>query len=319
LAVEANVQSTTGGAFTERALAVTVLPAAATPAARIELASATVGPNAGPAEEPDQPQPPEPPDPAPPAAAPTATALDPDHGPATGGTPVTVTGTGFVAGATTVTIGGVTVPAAAVTVDGPAQLGFVTPPHPPGPVDVTVGTPAGPSAPLAYTYTSGAVAPVITSPTDGSTTGEHRPAIGGTGAPGATITVVEAGATICTAPVTGPGRWSCRPGDPLGSGGHSIVAYQQRDASTTISAPARFTVIDITAGSDTDTDVVTVTGTEVPSGGGDPPVAGAPPARTADTGVGVLALISLSALLAVLGGAVCLAARRPPVAAAAGR
>ncbi|MGI8757644.1 MAG: IPT/TIG domain-containing protein, partial [Acidimicrobiales bacterium] len=45
------------------------------------------------------------------APLPTATGINPNQGPTTGGTPVTITGTGFIPGQTTVTIGGNTVPA----------------------------------------------------------------------------------------------------------------------------------------------------------------------------------------------------------------
>jgi hypothetical protein len=81
------------------------------------------------------------------------TGIDPDHGPTSGGTTVTLTGTCFVAGQTTVTIGGITIPASKVTVaaDG-KSLTFVTPPHAAGPVHVTVSTPCGPAGPVTFTY-----------------------------------------------------------------------------------------------------------------------------------------------------------------------
>ncbi|WFR67529.1 choice-of-anchor G family protein [Curtobacterium flaccumfaciens] len=60
LSVQANRQETAGGIFTERALRIGLLPTAATPAAIVNLASASVGPNAGPA-----------------AALPTITGIDP--------------------------------------------------------------------------------------------------------------------------------------------------------------------------------------------------------------------------------------------------
>ncbi|PCN48979.1 hypothetical protein Csp2054_05305, partial [Curtobacterium sp. 'Ferrero'] len=77
LSLQGNVQETSGGVFTQRALRVGLLPSAATPAAIVNLASAAVGPNAGP------------------LAVPTLTALDPENGPVAGGTSVTVTGTDF--------------------------------------------------------------------------------------------------------------------------------------------------------------------------------------------------------------------------------
>ncbi|CAN5568645.1 hypothetical protein BH10ACT1_BH10ACT1_25350 [soil metagenome] len=85
--------------------------------------------------------------------APTTAGITPDQGPTTGGTTVTITGTGFVPGQTTVTIGGTTIPAGEVTVspDG-TSLTVVTPPHAAGPVDVTVTTPGGTSEGLIFTY-----------------------------------------------------------------------------------------------------------------------------------------------------------------------
>jgi hypothetical protein len=158
-------------------------------------------------------------------ALPTAIGIDPDRGPTTGGQTVTITGTGFVPGATTVTIGGITIPAAGVTVaPGGNSLTFVTPPHAAGPVDVTVTTPGGTTAALAYTYIP--VPPVLTTPGNGDTT-TPTPPITGTGTPGDTVTVTEGGTTICTALVSAAGTWSCVPATALACGSHTIVATQE--------------------------------------------------------------------------------------------
>jgi hypothetical protein len=159
LSLTANVQETAGGMFTERALQVGLLPTTTPPTAIVNLASATVGPNAGP------------------AVAPTASGLAPDHGPQAGGTSVTVTGTGFVPGSTSVTIGGNTIPAGEVTVTDPTSLTFTTPAHDPGPVDVTVTTAGGTSTPaLTYTYDPAAAVKPTTSGLDP----DHGPQAGGT-------------------------------------------------------------------------------------------------------------------------------------------
>jgi hypothetical protein len=71
---------------------------------------------------------------------PTVTGLSVTHGPASGGTTVTVTGTGFT-GATSVGFGGL--PAAAFTVESATQIQATTPAEPAGTVDVTVTTSAG--------------------------------------------------------------------------------------------------------------------------------------------------------------------------------
>ncbi|MTD14456.1 choice-of-anchor G family protein [Nakamurella sp. YIM 132087] len=112
--------------------------------------------------------------------APTATALDPVQGPAAGGQTVTVTGTGFVPDLTTVSIGGVDIDTADVDVTSPTSLSFTTPAHAPGAVTVSVQTPGGASAPLAYTYVA---APVVT-----SLTPDHGTESGGT-----TVTVTGSG------------------------------------------------------------------------------------------------------------------------------
>ena len=79
----------------------------------------------------------------PPAVAgdvlPTVTALSPDIGSPAGGTRVTITGTGFVAGSTTVAFGSLL--ATDVTVTSPITITATAPAHPAGSVDVTVRTP----------------------------------------------------------------------------------------------------------------------------------------------------------------------------------
>ncbi|WP_123353738.1 choice-of-anchor G family protein [Frigoribacterium sp. PhB160] len=134
VAIEANTQSTTAdGVFTQGALRVSLLGGAATPLAVVELASAAVGPNAGP------------------LAVPTLVSLDPDQGPVTGGTPVTITGTDFTDDST-VSVDGSDPIAPTVVSDDGTSLTFTTPAHAVGPVDVTVTSPAGTSGPLTFTY-----------------------------------------------------------------------------------------------------------------------------------------------------------------------
>ncbi len=88
---------------------------------------------------------------------PTVTGISPASGPVAGGTAVTVTGTGFVAGAT-VTIGGVA--AGPSGVPGPpssTQLKVVTGPRAAGTVDVVVTNPDGAAGTkaAAFTYVAG--------------------------------------------------------------------------------------------------------------------------------------------------------------------
>lgn len=131
--------------------------------------------------------------------------LDPDRGPVAGGTTVTITGDDL-ARAVEVRIDGAPVPftpggtgaegpGGLVTLPAGEALTFVTPPHAPGPVDVTVTTVGGVSAPLAFTYLDDGV----TSP----------PGDGGAGA----------------GPVPGPGADpGARPGPDGGTGADTGVA-----------------------------------------------------------------------------------------------
>ncbi len=72
---------------------------------------------------------------------PAVTAVTPATGPSGGGTPITITGTGFT-GATAVTLASVPVP---FTVVNDRTITATTPPHPPGVNPIIVVTPNGPS------------------------------------------------------------------------------------------------------------------------------------------------------------------------------
>lgn len=87
-------------------------------------------------------------------SAPTLSSITPATGPATGGTPVTISGTNFANGAT-VTIGGVA--ATAVVLSTTTTLTAVTPAHAAGVVNVVINNPDGGTATLAggFTYTGG--------------------------------------------------------------------------------------------------------------------------------------------------------------------
>ena len=87
-----------------------------------------------------------------PAPVPTVSRLHPASGPESGGTSVTVNGSGFLPGATSVHLGNVTIPAAEVTITGVGSLTFTTPAHDAGRVPVTVATPGGTSSAQTYTY-----------------------------------------------------------------------------------------------------------------------------------------------------------------------
>ncbi|QNK81641.1 IPT/TIG domain-containing protein [Nakamurella sp. PAMC28650] len=137
----------TAPTYSKAALSIGVVPAGN--AAVVTLASASVGPNAGP-------------------PAPTATSLAPDHGPLTGGTTVTVTGTGFLTGATTVNVDGNPLSANVIS---PTTLTFTTPAHAGGQVPVTASTAGGTSAPLPFTFGPPTIATNGLSPNQGSSAG----------------------------------------------------------------------------------------------------------------------------------------------------
>lgn len=127
--------------------------------------------------------------------APTITDINPNMGPNTGGTAVTVTGTNFVSGAT-VSFGGTA--ATSVTFVDSTQLDVVTPAHAAGVVDVTVTNPDGLNGVLTngFTYFNATGIPNITnlSPDHGSPAGGTLVTITGTNL-GTTLGTVQFGQT----------------------------------------------------------------------------------------------------------------------------
>ncbi|WP_431952355.1 IPT/TIG domain-containing protein [Actinacidiphila sp. bgisy167] len=122
---------------------------------------------------------------------PTVSAISPSQGHATGGTLVTLTGTGLT-GATAVRFAGT--PATSFTVHSTAQITALTPPGTPGGAQVTVTGPDGTSNQVTFTYTTAEV-PAVTAlaPTTGPATGGTLVTLTGTGLTGATA--VRFGAT----------------------------------------------------------------------------------------------------------------------------
>ena len=122
-------------------------------------------------------------------APPTASGVAPPSGPLAGGNTVTVSGTNLVPGVTSVTVqppgGGapVTIPASAVTVspDG-TTASFVMPPSPtPGDATITLTSPFGATAPVAYEYLPVPTAAAMLPDAFGSTAGGDVVTIVGTG------------------------------------------------------------------------------------------------------------------------------------------
>ncbi len=149
--------------------------------------------------------------------APTVTTVSPTSGTTAGGTPVTITGTGFLTGAT-VTFGGTS--ATAVTVVNSTSITATTPAHASGAVDVVVtntdiqsGTKTS-----GYTYTSPNPAPTVSTiaPTSGTTAGGTAVTITGTGflagatvsfggTPATGVTVVNSTSITATTPAHAAG------------------------------------------------------------------------------------------------------------------
>jgi hypothetical protein len=86
-----------------------------------------------------------------PLAAPVLATIDPDEGPAGGGTAVTITGTGFEAGSTVSVDGSAPITPTVIAADG-TSLTYTAPAHVAGTVPVTVTNAGGTSAPLDFTY-----------------------------------------------------------------------------------------------------------------------------------------------------------------------
>ncbi|NHQ93027.1 autotransporter domain-containing protein, partial [Janthinobacterium lividum] len=128
-------------------------------------------------------------------AAPAVTSISPTSGPATGGTTVTITGTGF-SGTTAVTFGATA--ATGFTVNSATQITATAPAGSSGTVDVRVTTPGGTSATSAADQFTFVAAPAVTSisPTAGPATGGSTVTITGTGFSG--TTAVTFGATAAT-------------------------------------------------------------------------------------------------------------------------
>ena len=132
--------------------------------------------------------------------APTVSAISPTSGTTAGGTPVTLTGTGFLAGAT-VSLGGTA--ATGVTVVSSTSITATTAAHAAGAVSVVVTNTDAKTGTLTngYTYTTTNPAPTVSaiSPTSGTTAGGTPVTITGTGfLTGATVSLGGTAATGVT-------------------------------------------------------------------------------------------------------------------------
>lgn len=161
-------------------------------------------------------------DPAADPGAPTVTGVLPKGGLTTGGTPITISGTNFVAGST-VALGGI--PATGVTVVNSATITATTPVHTLGPVNVTVSGANGESGTLANGYTYVLPPPTLVSITPGS-------AFRGTSFP-VTLTGTNFAPTGTSVAITGSG---------VETGPITVVDLQTITTTFTISAKTDITV-----------------------------------------------------------------------------
>ena len=165
-----------------------------------------------------------------PAPAPTVTSISPAFGPTTGGTAVTITGTGFVTSAT-VTIGGNA--STGVSVVNATSITATTPAGTAGARDVVVTNPDAQSGTLPGGFTYEAVpAPTVTSisPASGPTTGGTGVTITGTGfVTGATVTI---GGTLTTGVTTVVNATSITATTPAGTAGARDVVVTNTDAQS---------------------------------------------------------------------------------------
>ena len=145
--------------------------------------------------------------------APSVTAINPNNGSTDGGTAVTVTGTGFLAGAT-LTIGGTTAPGASVV--SATSITATTPAHGAGPVDVVVTNSDGKKGTLLGGYTYGTITQALglgvpsgdasSATVTAGQTASYTLAIGGAGMTGTaslSCTGAPTGAS-CSVPVSEP-------------------------------------------------------------------------------------------------------------------
>jgi hypothetical protein len=202
------------------------------------------------------------------APAPTVSSISPSAGPLAGGTAVTVTGAGFVAGSTSVSFGP-GAPAASVTVTSSTQLTATAPAGIAGAVGLTVTTPNGTSPATAtdqYSYD-----PVPTVTAIGPAVG---PAVGGTtvtvtGSGFVTGMTVNFGAGHPASSVSVISSTSLTASSPAGSTGAVDVTVVTPGGGSATSAADRFSyvtiptvsAVSVNAGPTGGGTVVTVTGT----------------------------------------------------------
>jgi fibronectin type 3 domain-containing protein len=173
-------------------------------------------------------------------SAPTVSAISPNTGSASGGTSVTITGTGFSAGAS-VSLGGAA--ATSVSVVSSTSINAVTPAHAAGTVSVVVTNTNGQSGTLAngFTYGSPPPTPTVTaiSPASGPSTGGTSVTITGTGfSTGATVSIGGSAATNVNT-VSGTSITAATPANVAGAA--NVVVTNPDNQSGTLASGYTYT------------------------------------------------------------------------------
>jgi Listeria/Bacterioides repeat len=171
------------------------------------------------------------------AVVPAVTAVSPGNGPVSGGTTVTITGSGFT-GATAVSFGGVA--ADSFTVNSATSITAISPAHEAGTVDVTVNTPGGTSTTGSagqFTYTP----PITTGTISGTVKDSFNNLVSGASV---SLTVSE---SVYSAQTAVNGAYSIL-NVPAGTG-YTVIAskagFQDRTASgVTVTAGSTTTGVD---------------------------------------------------------------------------
>jgi hypothetical protein len=161
-------------------------------------------------------------------SAPTVTSITPNSGTINGGTTVTITGTGFLAGAT-VKLGGTA--ASAVTVVTGGTITATTPAHAVGAVSVVVTNTDSQSGTLANGYTYTNPPPTVTSITPNSGTANGGTAVTVTGTGFLSGAAVSFGGTAATA-VNVASNTSITATTPAHTGGVVSVAVTNTDSQS---------------------------------------------------------------------------------------
>lgn len=190
---------------------------------------------------------------------PTVLSVDPSHGPAAGGTTVTLTGTRFT-GATAVTFDGI--PGVDLTVVSDTEVTVTTPAHAAGVVDVLVVTPIGTSNPATFTYDADALTVTSATPNYGPPGGGTPVTLTGTGFTSVNSVKVDS-TSVSFVPVSDTQITFTTPPHLIGPATITVRTPDPASASTpfTFANPCTVTAVSPASGSTLGGTRVTVTGT----------------------------------------------------------